>query len=217
MTKTEPHSLSTLPVHSGGTRESTPPRLVVDGLVTHRLELTPADLAAFPLAEVTDDFRCLEGWSMPGLHWVGVALAAVLEAAGVAAHARFVQASAGEFSVPLSIEEARGALLATHLGDTPLPREHGWPVRLVVPGADCFTSIKWLVVRSINIFTNVPLIAMIVLAFEVEVIMGRTSGRAALLRIPTQTGQSFRRNLDTDSEANWTPIPTESGQPKVIT
>jgi len=37
------------------------------------------------------------------------------------------------------------------------------------------------------------------------------------LRIPTQTGQPFRRNLDTDSEANWTAIPTESGQPKVIT
>ncbi|MGB4226413.1 MAG: hypothetical protein WBJ68_07105, partial [Candidatus Dechloromonas phosphoritropha] len=40
---------------------------------------------------------------------------------------------------------------------------------------------KKLVVRSINIFTIVPLIAMIVLPFDVEVIMGRTSGRAALL------------------------------------
>jgi len=41
--------------------------------------------------------------------------------------------------------------------------------------------------------------------------------KAGRLRIPTQTGQPFRRNLDTDSEANWTAIPTESGQPKVIT
>ena len=40
---------------------------------------------------------------------------------------------------------------------------------------------KKLVVRSINIFTIVPLIAMIVLPFDVEVIMGRTSGRAALV------------------------------------
>lgn len=81
---------------------------------------------------------------MPGLHWGGVALATVLEAAGVAEQARFVQASAGEFSVPLSLDAARRALLATRLGDTPLPREHGWPVRLVVPGDDCFTSVKWL-------------------------------------------------------------------------
>ncbi len=144
MAKTEPTLLSALPVHQGGPRESSSPRLVVDGLVTHRLELTPADLAALPMAEVTDDFRCLEGWSVPGLHWTGVALATVLEAAGVAAQARFVQASAGEFSVSLSLEDARNALLATCLGDAALPREHGWPVRLVLPGADCFTSIKWL-------------------------------------------------------------------------
>lgn len=144
MPKTEPQALSALPVHPGGTPEAAHPRLVVDGLVARRLELAPADLAAFALAEVTDDFRCLEGWSVPGLHWRGVALATVLDTAGVAAQARSVQASAGEFSVPLTLEEARGALLATQLGDAPLPREHGGPVRLVVPGADCFTSIKWL-------------------------------------------------------------------------
>lgn len=144
MAKTEPQALSALPVHSGGPPQPAHPRLVVDGLVTRRLELTPADLAAFPLAEVIDDFRCLEGWSVPGLYWRGVALATVLDAAGVAAQARSVQASAGEFSVPLTLEQARSALLATQLGDAPLPREHGGPVRLVVPGADCFASIKWL-------------------------------------------------------------------------
>lgn len=144
MTNTESHSLSTLPVHPGGPPASADPRLVVDGLVAHRLELTPADLAAFPLAAVTDDFRCLEGWSVPGLHWRGVALVTLLEAANVDASAQTVQASAGEFSVPLTMEQARGALLATQLDDQPLAREHGWPVRLVVPGADCFTSIKWL-------------------------------------------------------------------------
>lgn len=141
---TESHPLDALPVHPGGPAAATHPRLVLDGLVARRLELTPADLAAFPPAAVTDDFRCLEGWSVPGLHWRGVALATLLDAAGVDDRARSVQASAGEFSVPLTIEEARGALLATHLGDAPLAREHGWPVRLVVPGADCFTSIKWL-------------------------------------------------------------------------
>lgn len=144
MTNTESNPLDALPVHPGGPPASADQRLVVDGLVARRLELTPADLAAFPPAQVTDDFRCLEGWSVPGLHWRGVALATLLDAAGVAAGACSVQASAGEFSVPLTIEDARRALLATHLGDTPLAREHGWPVRLVVPGADCFTSIKWL-------------------------------------------------------------------------
>lgn len=144
MTTVESNPLSALPVHPGGPATPENPRLVVDGLVQRRLELTPSDLAAFPPAAVTDDFRCLEGWSVPGLHWRGVALATLLDAAGVDANARCVQASAGEFSVPLSLEQARNALLATQLGDQPLPREHGAPVRLVVPGADCFTSVKWL-------------------------------------------------------------------------
>ncbi|MGB2901845.1 MAG: hypothetical protein WBJ68_04130, partial [Candidatus Dechloromonas phosphoritropha] len=38
-----------------------------------------------------------------------------------------------------------------------------------------------LVVRFINIFTNVLLIAMILIRFDLEVIMGRKSGRAALV------------------------------------
>lgn len=144
MSKTKPHSLSRLPLHPGGPQQPARPHLIVDGLVACPLALAPADLAAFPLAEVTDDFLCLEGWSVPGLHWRGVALAAVLEAAGPRAQVRIVQASSGGFSVPLTLAQARGALLAMRLGGAPLPHEHGGPVRLVVPGADCFTSIKWL-------------------------------------------------------------------------
>ena len=64
-----------------------------------------------------------------------------------------------------------------------------------------------------------------VLPVSCSLASGRRSARCRPLipsphpyvRIPTQTGQQFRRNLDTDSKANWTPIPTESGQPKVIT
>ncbi|MDP2883369.1 MAG: aminotransferase class I/II-fold pyridoxal phosphate-dependent enzyme [Azonexus sp.] len=52
---------------------------------------------------------------------------------------------------------------------------------------------------------------------EIEALADVCRENSGHLRIPTQTGQPFRRNLDTDSEANWTLIPTESGQPKVIT
>ncbi|MCC6379318.1 MAG: molybdopterin-dependent oxidoreductase [Burkholderiales bacterium] len=143
MTRAEPHPLDALPVHPGGPR-TVVRRLVVDGLGARRLELTPADLAALPLAEASDDFRCLEGWSVPGLYWRDVAVATLLDMAGVDAMARSVQASAGEFSVLLTIDEARRALLATQLDDRPLAPEHGSPVRLVLPGVDCYTSIIWL-------------------------------------------------------------------------
>jgi DMSO/TMAO reductase YedYZ molybdopterin-dependent catalytic subunit len=68
----------------------------------------------------------------------------VLALAEMQPEARWVQASAGEFTVPIPLQEARKALLALRLGEDALPSEHGGPVRLVVPGGDCWTSIKWL-------------------------------------------------------------------------
>lgn len=139
-----PRTIPSLPVHAGDYPDPAEFRLVVDGLVDHRLELTATELGALPRAAVTDDFRCLEGWSVPDVHWEGVALSTVLEAASVRAGARWVQLSAGEFSVPLELAVARRALLATHVAEAILAPEHGGPARLVVPGGDCFTSIKWL-------------------------------------------------------------------------
>jgi DMSO/TMAO reductase YedYZ molybdopterin-dependent catalytic subunit len=71
-------------------------------------------------------------------------VAALLARAEPRAEARWVQASAGEFSVPLPLETATQALLALELDGRPLPLEHGGPVRLLVRGGDCFTSVKWL-------------------------------------------------------------------------
>lgn len=116
----------------------------MDGLADRPLALSLSDLAALPQATVTDDFVCREGWCVPGVHWEGVALAAVLETAGVDPAARCIQVSAGDYSAPLTREQAARALLALRLGGAPLPLEHGAPVRLIVPGADCYTSIKWL-------------------------------------------------------------------------
>jgi DMSO/TMAO reductase YedYZ molybdopterin-dependent catalytic subunit len=59
---------------------------------------------------------------------------------------RYVQASAGDFSVslPLPLGHVERALLAIRLYEGAVPSEHGGPVRLVVPGGQCFMNIKWL-------------------------------------------------------------------------
>jgi len=140
----ERSSLGSLPLHPVPADDVRPVAIVVDGDVQRALVLRAEDLAALPAAEVTADFECREGWCVPGLHWEGVALRTVLELAGASPEARFVQVSAHDFSTPISAEDASRALLATRLGDGPLPLEHGGPVRLVIPGADCYTSIKWV-------------------------------------------------------------------------
>ncbi len=119
-------------------------RLVIDGLVSRPLSLGAEDLAAMPQDEIFDEFACLEGWTVPGLRWRGVRMGQVLDRAGIAGDARWVQASAGDFSLPLPVDVARQSLLALTLNGEPIPQAHGAPVRLLVPGGECFTSVKWL-------------------------------------------------------------------------
>lgn len=134
-----------LPVHSSKSEKDVVTHVIrVDGLVSKRLELTLAELEKLPQQDLTDDFTCLEGWTVPGVRWRGVSLKAVLALAEPHADARYIQAAAGKFSISLSREVADQALLATRLNDGPLPPEHGGPVRLVVPGGECFSSIKWV-------------------------------------------------------------------------
>lgn len=139
----DPHVLDALPVHPGEAPDPAAWRLRVDGLAGEPLDLDLRDLAAMPQQLMVDDFSCLEGWTVPGLRWRGVAVADLLDRAGAPPEAAWVQISAADFSLPLPIADARGALLALEVNDEPLPAEHGGPARLVVPGGECFTSIKW--------------------------------------------------------------------------
>jgi DMSO/TMAO reductase YedYZ molybdopterin-dependent catalytic subunit len=140
----EPQVRATLPVHPIDPSRVWPGRLRVDGLVGRELELTPDDLAALPRDALTDDFTCLEGWTAQDLRWGGVLLRTVLELAAVPPAARWIQASAGDFSAPIPLDAVGQAIIATHLDGQPLSAESGGPARLVVPGSECFTSVKWL-------------------------------------------------------------------------
>ena len=133
-----------LPVHPHHDIHSEGYVLRVDGLVQHCLDLTSKHLERLPQHHLTQDFTCLEGWTVPDVQWGGVLLEAVLALADPHADARYVQASAVDFSLPLSLEEASRALLAIRLGGDAIPVEHGGPLRLIVPSGHCFMQIKWL-------------------------------------------------------------------------
>jgi DMSO/TMAO reductase YedYZ molybdopterin-dependent catalytic subunit len=134
-----------LPVHSRPDDKALENHVLrIDGLVEKCLALTLADLKSLPQEDLVEDFTCREGWSVPNLKWTGVALEAVLPLARPHPNALYVQASAGDFGISLPIERAKRVLIALRLNEDWLPLEHGGPVRLVVSGGDCFTSIKWL-------------------------------------------------------------------------
>lgn len=136
--------LDSLPVHAASEPGPGPYRLQVEGLVSQPRELQSHDLEAMPQQVLVDDFGCLEGWTVPGLRWRGVALSTLLDLVAVRPEATWVQVTSGDFSVPLPIDQARTALVALELNGEPLPHAHGGPARLVLPGGECFTSIKWI-------------------------------------------------------------------------
>lgn len=146
-------------------------RLAISGSVARPRVFTFADLAHHPVKEVPVTIECsgnngrtqlMNGLVSNGV-WSGVELAPLLRHCGMLAEAREVvffgadvererkwPAGDREFDVPhgrsIFIQDAleSGAILATQLNGRPLSAEHGYPLRLIVPGWYGMTQIKWL-------------------------------------------------------------------------
>ena len=131
------------------------PGLRIEGLVHNPTLLAQADLEALTQQILTDDFRCLEGWSVPDQNWEGVPLSILLDVAQPLPNANYASISAADFSatVPLG-DGVPDILLATRLNGAALPPEHGGPCRLVAVDQACYASVKW--VDRIRISEEMP-------------------------------------------------------------
>ena len=147
-------------------------RLRVGGRVRHELELTLADMEARPAGRRTATMECAGNGrallaprpvSQPWLaeavgtaDWEGTPLRLLLEEAEVlddGVEVLFTGLDRGveheleqQFERSLPLEEALGdePLLAYRINGLPLPPQHGFPLRLVVPGWYGMTNVKWL-------------------------------------------------------------------------
>ena len=117
-------------------------RLSIRGAVAEPLELGYDQLEPGTTQEALLD--CTSGWYTVQ-EWRGIRIGDLLDAAdpgAEASHVRFVSVTGYRWSLP--IEEAREAVLATHVGDERLSHGHGAPVRLVAPGRRGFQWVKWV-------------------------------------------------------------------------
>ena len=148
-------------------------RLDAHGLVDRPLTLTLRDVQQLPSDTLVATLECAgngrslldppvdgEQWRLGAVstaEWTGVPLVEVLDRAGLQPAARtivFRGADAGaaegsaviRFERSLSVDEARNseAILAYAMNGEPLPKEHGYPLRLIVPGWYAVASVKWL-------------------------------------------------------------------------
>jgi DMSO/TMAO reductase YedYZ molybdopterin-dependent catalytic subunit len=135
--------------------------LRIDGMVDRELELSFDELLRMPLTETDITLVCVSnqvGGSYAGnARWLGASLPALLRRAGVRAGADQVLSSASDgmtISTPLTtIMDGRDALLAVGMNGQPLPIEHGFPARMLVPGLYGYTSAtKWVTRLTVTTF-----------------------------------------------------------------
>ena len=135
-------------------------KLRVTGMVDRPLELTFEQLTARPLVEADITLTCVSnevGGKLAGnARWLGVRLDDLLAEAGVNPGAdQIVGRSVDGYTCgfPVSTLDGRDALVAIAMNGEPLPLEHGFPARLIVPGLYGYVSAtKWLTEIEITTF-----------------------------------------------------------------
>lgn len=155
--------------------ELAPPawRLQVDGRVDRALSLSLEDLRALPARTERVTLECAGNgraqisprypsipWIEEGVstaEWTGVPLATVLRAAGLQSQAGEIVFQGADRGIDRGVEHAfarslvpqealrEDVLLAYAMNGQPLPLQHGYPLRLVVPRWYGMASVKWLV------------------------------------------------------------------------
>ena len=108
---------------------------------------------------MSEESRSTHGlqWTVGGISngvWTGVRLRDVLRDAGFPVddvpddikHAQFMGAESYGASIPIekAVEKRGDVIIAYALNDQPLPVDHGYPLRVVVPGNVAARSVKWL-------------------------------------------------------------------------
>jgi DMSO/TMAO reductase YedYZ molybdopterin-dependent catalytic subunit len=121
--------------------------LTIDGAVQTPYTLDWAQLMAEPQRVWDGDLHCVTRWSKFDMRWRGVDVTALLERARPLPGASFLLAeSIGGYTtnLPLADVTEHPALVAHEADGAPLEREHGGPVRLLVPHLYLWKSAKWL-------------------------------------------------------------------------
>jgi DMSO/TMAO reductase YedYZ molybdopterin-dependent catalytic subunit len=122
-------------------------RLRVEGLVEAPLRMTWDEFMALPQTELVNDIHCVTQWSRYDNTWQGVSVRTLLELARPKAEARFVSFTSYDgYTTNVSLEDFDRPenLLAHHWEGKPLERQHGGPLRVVIPHLYFWKSPKWI-------------------------------------------------------------------------
>jgi DMSO/TMAO reductase YedYZ molybdopterin-dependent catalytic subunit len=152
--------------------------LSVGGLVEKPATITYAQLRALPRVEQVSTFHCVTGWTVPNVHWAGVRLTHVFDLVRPLPEAGALQFVSAEqpyvdyLTMPQSV--LPDVMLAYEMDGKPLPREHGAPLRLIIPDMYGYKNVKWL--AGINLAPREELGYWEQLGYDQDAWVGRSNG-----------------------------------------
>lgn len=121
--------------------------LTIDGAVGTALQWTWDDFAAQPQITSKSDIHCVTAWSRYDNIWQGLStlqLCALVQPDPAARHVVLHSYDGYTTNVALEVFAGEDCLLAHSHDGAPLSRQHGGPVRLVIPQYYFWKSAKWI-------------------------------------------------------------------------
>jgi len=153
-------------------------KLTIGGRVEEPASFTYEELRALPRVNQVSTFHCVTGWTVKNVHWGGVQMADVLARVRPLPEAGALQFVSMEqpYVDYLTLPQARlhDVMLAYEMDGKPLPREHGAPLRLIIPEMYGYKNVKWL--REINVVRSPEPGYWEQLGYDQDAWVGRSNG-----------------------------------------
>ena len=122
-------------------------RLDVDGAVEHALHIRWTDLLALPQEDSVSDMHCVTQWSNYDNAWRGISARTLLDAVRPrpdAHHVIFHAHDGYTTNVRLDQFDQPDVFLVHTRNGAPISREHGGPLRVLIPRLYLWKSAKWV-------------------------------------------------------------------------
>jgi len=121
--------------------------LTLDGAVEHPITLSWADLMALPQTESVSDMHCVTTWSRYDNKWQGISAEVILALVQPEKNCRhIIFHSHDNYTTNVRLEHFAqpDVMLAHHWNGEPISRQHGGPLRGMIPKFYLWKSAKWL-------------------------------------------------------------------------
>lgn len=122
-------------------------RLKIFGEVEEKVVLTWDDILDLEKVELIADFHCVTRWSCPDVHWIGFHVNEIKNLTKIKETAKAVMLHSLDgytTNVPVEYFFDEDVIFAYKLNGNPLPADHGYPLRVIIPKLYAWKSAKFV-------------------------------------------------------------------------